>query len=374
MGMRFFHAHLHPLPEFPALTHVHEVHTDARHLIPQHIHETFEISYIASGRGLWNVEGETHEVRAHDVFITRPGEIHGGRPDPRHPYRVFVVGIDLSALPLPLALSGEAFPGGTVRFAAPPDESTLRLIESRRSQGVIVYDAPLRASSCDSTKAGHSEPRASANGAPVLNERIVHGARGAEHIFWRLLSELDADGEFGHSPAARALQVMMAQTLLVELLILMARCQLSQPSTAQAGAGWPKRELSPLQHPPRRHEFAQLVEWLRTRLADPPTLPQMARYVRLSPAHFAVVFKQEVGTTPGECMTLLRIQEAAARLASPKTLSVTGGARQLGFSSPQYFSSVFKKHMGCTPSAWQRRPREMPICKGTPPPHDLSIM
>jgi AraC-like DNA-binding protein len=33
---------------------------------------------------------------------------------------------------------------------------------------------------------------------------------------------------------------------------------------------------------------------------------------------------------------------------------VTAAAVDLGFSSPQYFSLVFKKRFGASPSAWQR--------------------
>jgi AraC-like DNA-binding protein len=41
-------------------------------------------------------------------------------------------------------------------------------------------------------------------------------------------------------------------------------------------------------------------------------------------------------------------------MRSPRAPSVTRLAHELGFSSSQYFSVVFRRLKGCTPSQWRK--------------------
>jgi AraC-like DNA-binding protein len=136
---------------------------------------------------------------------------------------------------------------------------------------------------------------------------------------------------------------MMAQTLLIELLLFTARCYAASLSTRKGLPGARSRR-----------EIREVADWLRTRVAAPPSLDEMARQAGLSPGHFAALFRQELGVSPLEHLTALRIDEAANRLRSPRAPSVTRLAHELGFSSSQYFSVVFRRQKGCTPSQWRR--------------------
>ena len=67
------------------------------------------------------------------------------------------------------------------------------------------------------------------------------------------------------------------------------------------------------------------------------------------------LFKKEVGVTPHEYLTRARMQRAKAILLSGVTnrysnYSVTQIAEACGFSEPLYFSRVFKKFYGVSPS------------------------
>ena len=76
----------------------------------------------------------------------------------------------------------------------------------------------------------------------------------------------------------------------------------------------------------------------------------------LSTTHFAVAFRREVGASPLEYITRERLAAAAVRLK--RGASVTEAALALGFSSPQYFSVLFKRRYRATPSAWARAEAE----------------
>lgn len=90
-------------------------------------------------------------------------------------------------------------------------------------------------------------------------------------------------------------------------------------------------------------------------LADPPPLECFAKTAGLSPSQFSKEFKAITGTTPGDHLLRLRVEEAARRLADEPGLTVTQVAFDLGFSSSQYFATVFRRYIGGSPSFWRGR-------------------
>lgn len=299
-GLRFFHSHEQPLPEFPALTHANEAICTPAHVLAPHRHPAWEICYFVAGQATWDVNGAKFPIRAGDVFISRPDELHSGRPDPQDPNHNCAIGFDPAALPLP-----------TAALAAAPDELGHAVAEAR-----AVDDA-----------------------FDLFGARVIHTGPGPEAIFRRIIGELD-EVHHGADARRRALAVAMVQALLVELFVLVTRAGLGTGQAAHAV--------------PRRTDLRELLAWIGTRLAAPPSLDEMAARIGLSPAHLAVVFRRELGRTPLEQVTEMRISEACARLDDQRA-NVTAVAHGLGFCSSQYFSAVFRKHRGCTPSAWRRR-------------------
>lgn len=67
-------------------------------------------------------------------------------------------------------------------------------------------------------------------------------------------------------------------------------------------------------------------------------------------------FKQEVGSSPLEYLTALRMARARKLLAARGETGYTVAqiARMCGYEDALYFSRVFKKHCGCTPTAFSR--------------------
>lgn len=100
-------------------------------------------------------------------------------------------------------------------------------------------------------------------------------------------------------------------------------------------------------------------KWIEKNLSEPITLKDLAHAIGVSPAWLKRSFKQSVGIPP--LSYIHRQKLSAAQRLLERGVSVTETAVELGFSSSQYFSVVFRRYLGITPGEWQRRSH--------PPPH-----
>jgi YesN/AraC family two-component response regulator len=81
-------------------------------------------------------------------------------------------------------------------------------------------------------------------------------------------------------------------------------------------------------------------------------LEMIAEKVDLSPNYLSAIFKQTTGSSFIDYVTELRMKKAKENLRD-LNVSVYEIAEVIGYSSSQYFSRVFKKHTGMTPSAYR---------------------
>ena len=84
-------------------------------------------------------------------------------------------------------------------------------------------------------------------------------------------------------------------------------------------------------------------------------MPEPARAIHLSESRFKARFRREVGLPPGVYILRAKIAAACTELRQPGT-RVTELAHRLGFSSSQYFATVFRRFTGLTPSTYAGRP------------------
>jgi AraC-like DNA-binding protein len=88
---------------------------------------------------------------------------------------------------------------------------------------------------------------------------------------------------------------------------------------------------------------------VEARLGEPtPPLEDLADRAHLSLPAFMARFKRETGVAPGNWIRQRKVERAKAMLARAGA-TVTGVAFDLGFSSSQYFATVFKRYTGVTP-------------------------
>ena len=84
-------------------------------------------------------------------------------------------------------------------------------------------------------------------------------------------------------------------------------------------------------------------------------LSQLADSFHMSRNHLTRQFKLETGQTPVDYIAYKRIEKACYLLKNTRA-SVGEIAQAVGIRDALYFSRFFKKHMGCTPSAFRLRP------------------
>lgn len=95
------------------------------------------------------------------------------------------------------------------------------------------------------------------------------------------------------------------------------------------------------------------IRYMEEHYMEEITLEELARYIGLSPQHFSKIFKDDIGLNYIEWLTRLRI-DVAKRLLSDGGMSVKEVCYLVGYNDPNYFSRIFRKTEGMSPSAYAK--------------------
>ncbi|MFA5635458.1 MAG: helix-turn-helix domain-containing protein [Anaerovoracaceae bacterium] len=98
------------------------------------------------------------------------------------------------------------------------------------------------------------------------------------------------------------------------------------------------------------------VKYLNKNFREKLTLRDSAEHFHVNQSYLSVLFKQEMGKSFTEYLTILRLQEAK-KLLRKTGLNLTHIAYQCGFEDQSYFSKVFRKVEGITPSQYRTQRR-----------------
>jgi len=96
----------------------------------------------------------------------------------------------------------------------------------------------------------------------------------------------------------------------------------------------------------------RVLHYIDKHLDEAVHVPRLAEIARLSESRFKARFKREMGVPPAEFWLRQKITRATSLL---KSRSVTEVAHALGFSSSQYFATVFKRYTLESPSHFRPR-------------------
>jgi transcriptional regulator GlxA family with amidase domain len=103
----------------------------------------------------------------------------------------------------------------------------------------------------------------------------------------------------------------------------------------------------------RSGRFVELIEWMRTKLAETLTVERLAERAAMSPRNFARAFTAETGTTPAKAVERLRL-EAARMAVETSNASLDRIAEESGFGDAGRMRRAFLRSFGQPPQALRR--------------------
>jgi len=163
---------------------------------------------------------------------------------------------------------------------------------------------------------------------------ILHTQHADDQNVSALLNHLWNEASAGHLEWRLAME-SAAVTLGVALLRAKARLErMPKHALAERACDWRVRRV---------------MERMETEIGGDFGLRELACDVGLSPSHLGAVFVAAVGVPPHRWLLQRRVERACELLTRTRR-SITDIALSCGFSSSQHLSTVFKAHMGCTPT------------------------
>ena len=96
------------------------------------------------------------------------------------------------------------------------------------------------------------------------------------------------------------------------------------------------------------------ISYMEQNFTKEITVDDVARFSFISSSRLSHVFKDTTGLSLLDYLTRIRLDQACAMLADG-TRNVSEIACSLGFHDASYFSRLFRKELGCTPSDYRKK-------------------
>ena len=98
----------------------------------------------------------------------------------------------------------------------------------------------------------------------------------------------------------------------------------------------------------------KVMQYIQVNLSQNLTPETIAQGVSFSPGYISRRFKEEVGVSLGSYITSRRV-EVACQLLEKTTMTVREISSYVGIPDWNYFTKVFRKEKGCTPSQYRKK-------------------
>ena len=99
----------------------------------------------------------------------------------------------------------------------------------------------------------------------------------------------------------------------------------------------------------------EIIRYIRHNYADKTlSIQSISAHVYLSPTYLCAFFKKSTGKTLNEFITEIRLAKAKELLRDVR-LKLYQIAAKVGFTDVNYFSTLFKRRVGCTPSEFREK-------------------
>ncbi|WP_018933233.1 AraC family transcriptional regulator [Gracilibacillus lacisalsi] len=103
----------------------------------------------------------------------------------------------------------------------------------------------------------------------------------------------------------------------------------------------------------REHYLESAIQYMIDHLHTTIKLSTLAKFIGLSKQHVIYIFKKETGFPPIDYFIRLKMQRACEML-DLTDMSIKEICNSLGITDPYYFSRLFKKIMGSSPTAYRK--------------------
>jgi AraC-like DNA-binding protein len=123
-------------------------------------------------------------------------------------------------------------------------------------------------------------------------------------------------------------------------------------------SGGQEQYSAPLRFQSRAQDrLANVAAWIANNLDENLSLERLADKANVCPRHFARLFRQSFGRSPGDFVEKLRLDEAR-RLLGERGSRVDDVASGVGFKSTDAFRRAFERRLGLSPSQYRGRFRK----------------
>ena len=105
----------------------------------------------------------------------------------------------------------------------------------------------------------------------------------------------------------------------------------------------------------KKYVVNKIVNYFADHYSEKISLDQIAENLYLSQYYISRIFKSEIGESPIGYLINIRLEKAKELLDSDESLSVQQVATNVGYEDAFYFSRLFKKKYGVSPSIYKNK-------------------
>jgi AraC-like DNA-binding protein/quercetin dioxygenase-like cupin family protein len=278
----------------------------ARAGLPPHKHDgCVEISLLVKGYQTYQVGGRTYHVKGGEQYISLPNEMHDTGSEPQDKGILYWIILDVTrerskflflAPGMARTLIADLLQFPSRHFAAPAGGHETLDLAFRALRSIRKPDECTGIFQKSSREA-YLEPKHRKSGRGPMDASF-YLLEAASHIVYYILQTI----------AASRMSVRPMLPVIQESLEFIAQNEES---------------------------------WL--------SVAKVAEKAKLSESYFKILFREQVGLPPAEYMLRRKIESAKTLLSEPNC-NITELAYRLGFSSSQYFATVFRRFTNQTPS------------------------
>ena len=106
---------------------------------------------------------------------------------------------------------------------------------------------------------------------------------------------------------------------------------------------------------PNNYQIAPALEYIGMQYASTIRIQELSEVCHMSESHFRRKFKESTNTTPGEYITLIRVQTACEMMKQTND-SMETIAYKAGFGTVSSFNRSFHQLIGSSPYQWKKHP------------------